>query len=173
MNILIVYDNRGRAMDAMAGAVADGARSIPGTQVWVRTLEEATMEELKQADGLILGSPNWSGVSAKMKEWLDQGEDIWEYQMLVGRVGAAFSSGRSRSSGNEVTLLQLWHSLVANGLIPVGLPWSSAMRTSSNSYYGPASVGPPTEDDLEQCRILGRRVAEVARRLDVGNQGPP
>ena len=166
IKILIAYDERGRAMEPLAQAAAEGVRSITGADAKVRTIEQASLDDVLNADGLILGSPNWSGISAQMKDWLDTGEDLWEYQMLVGRPFGAFSNARSRGAGNEATLLQLWHPLVANGMIPVGLPWSNAMRVSSNSYYGPVAVGPATIDDLEQARILGRRVAEVARRLD-------
>lgn len=158
-------------MDDLASAMAEGARTIPGTEARVRTLAEAKIEEVGEADGLVLGSPNWSGMSARMKEWLDQGEDYWEYQLLAGRVGAAFTSARSRSAGNEITLLQLWHVMLANGMICVGLPWSSAMRSSSTSYYGPIAVGPAGPDDLEAARVLGRRVAETARRLNLAKEG--
>ena len=171
MKILIVYDERVATLRHLAEAVAEGAASVPGTEPQVRTIAEATLDELSAAAGLVLGSPNWSGISARMKGWLDQAELFWEYQTLVGRVGAAFTSARSRASGNEVTLLQLWHVMLANGMICVGLPWSTTMRTSSNSYYGPIVVGPAGPDDLEAARVLGRRVAEVARRLDNGKQG--
>ena len=171
MIVLIVYDERVTTLRHMADAVAEGVASVPGTEAWVRTIAEATLDELGAADGLVLGSPNWSGISARMKEWLDEGELFWEYQALVGRVGAAFTSARSRAAGNEVTLLQLWHVMLANGMICVGLPWSTTMRTSSNSYYGPIAVGPAGPDDLEASRVLGRRVAETARRLDIEKQG--
>ncbi len=172
MVVLIVYDERAAAMGDLAAAVADGARSVPGTEARVRTLAEASINEVGEADSLVLGSPNWSGISARMKGWLDQGEDYWEYQLLAGRAGAAFTAARSRSSGNEITLLQLWHVMLANGMICVGLPWNSAMRTSSHSYYGPIAVGPAGPDDLEAARGLGRRVAETARRLNLAKEGP-
>lgn len=172
MLILIIHDERARAMPDLANAIAEGARSVPGTEARTRTLGEAKIEDVIEASGLILGSPNWSGMSARMKEWLDQGEDYWEYQMLNGRVGGAFTAARSRSAGNEITLLQLWHVMLANGMMCIGLPWSSWMRTSSNSYYGPAAVGAAGPDDLEAARVLGRRVAETARRLNIEKEGP-
>ncbi len=171
MIILIVYDERARAMSQLAQAIAEGAESVPGVEARTRALGDARIEEVGEADGLVLGSPNWSGMSARMKEFLDQGEDYWEYQLLAGRVGAAFACARSRSAGNEITLLQLWHVMLANGMICVGVPWSSAMRSSSNSYYGPIAVGPATVDDLEAARVLGRRVAETARRLNIAKEG--
>ena len=154
ITVLIAYDERGRAMEALAGAAAEGVRSVAGAHPQVRAIDNASMEDVLAADGLILGSPNWSGISARIKEWLDRGEDLWEYQLLVGRPFGAFSDARSRAAGNEATLLQLWHPLVANGMIPVGLPWSNTMRASSNSYYGPVAVGLATIDDLEQARNL-------------------
>lgn len=171
ITVLIAHDNRGRAMDALAAAAGEGVRSVPGAVALVKDIGEAALEDVAGADALVLGSPNWSGISARMKEWLDRGEDFWEYQMLVGRPFGAFSNARSRAAGNEATLLQLWHPLIANGMIPVGLPWSNVMRRSSSSYYGPVAVGSATSDDLEQARILGRRVAEIARRLDLRGLG--
>jgi len=165
MIILIVYDNRGVAMVPLAQAIAKGAETVDGSQVWLRTVDEATAEELSQCDALVLGSPNWSGMTAKMKDWLDSGEDFWEKKLLVGKVGAAFTSSRFRSAGNEQTLLQLIHLLMANGMFPVGLPWDHKMRVSSASYYGAASVGQPTEDDLALAEALGARVAEAAKRI--------
>lgn len=168
-------------MESLAEAIAEGARGVADTEVWLRTvdpstssgLRAATYDDLAGADALVLGCPNWSGVTTKLKDWLDVGEDFWERQLLVGKVGAAFVTGRSRGSGNEVTLLQLWHVLVANGMIPVGLPWDDAMRNSSHSYYGLVGVGSATEDDLRLARTLGRRVAEVARRLNTRELGKP
>lgn len=166
MITLIVYDNRGAAMSGLAVAIAKGAQTVEGSEVWVRTLEEATPEELDRCDALVLGSPNWSGITAKVKEWLDSGEDFWENKRLVGKVGGAFTSSRFRSAGNEQTLLQLVHLLMANGMFPVGLPWDNRMRVSSASYYGAAAVGPPTEEDLFLAEALGARVAEAARRVN-------
>ena len=165
ITILIVYDNRGVAMAPLAQAVAKGAGTVDGSQVWLRTVDEATAEELSQCDALVLGSPNWSGMTAKMKDWLDSGEDFWEKKLLVAKAGAAFTSSRFRSAGNEHTLLQLIHLLMANGMFPVGLPWDHRMRVSSASYYGAASVGQPTEDDLGLAEALGARVAEAAKRI--------
>src|SRR5439155_11409325 len=68
-----------------------------------------------------------------------------------------------RSAGTEATLLQLLHLLFAHGMLVVGLPWSERMRVSG-SYYGATAHGQVPEDDREQARSLGRRVAETAVR---------
>jgi hypothetical protein len=49
-------------------------------------------------------------------------------------------------------------------MVVVGLPWSERMRLSG-SYYGATAHGQVTDDDREQARALGRRVAELTLRL--------
>jgi NAD(P)H dehydrogenase (quinone) len=170
IRVLLLFDSRGGLTEQLAEAVAEGARSVQGTELRYRRLEEARVEELREADALILGSPNWSGMTGKLKEWMDYSGDLWETGDLAGKVGAAFTAGWSRSAGTEATLLQLLHLLLAHGMIIVGLPWSERMRRSG-SYYGATAHGEVTEDDREQARALGRRVAEVALRLTSGTPG--
>jgi len=67
----------------------------------------------------------------------------------------------------KVLLLQLLHLLLSHGMIIVGLPWSDRMRLSG-SYYGATAHGEVTEDDRHQARELGRRIAEIAQRLQSG-----
>jgi len=164
VRVLLIFDSRGGLTEQLAKAVADGVRSVQGVELLYRRLEEARVEELREADALILGSPNWSGMTGKLKEWMDYSGDLWETGELAGKVGAAFTAGWSRSAGTEATLLQLLHLLLAQGMIIVGLPWSERMRRSG-SYYGATVHGEVTDDDREQARALGRRVAEVALSL--------
>jgi len=164
MKVLLLFDSAGGLTEQLAQAVAEGVRSVPGAEPAYRRLGEASQQELKEADALIIGSPNWSGITAKLKDWFDHSGDLWETGELAGKVGAAFTAGRSRSAGTEATLLQLLHLLLSHGLIIVGLPWSDRMRLSG-SYYGATAHGEVTEDDRHQARELGRRVAEIAQRL--------
>lgn len=167
MNVLLLFDSRGGLTEQLAQAVAEGVRSVAGAQLTIRRLEDASPEDLKQADAVIVGSPNWSGITGKLKAWFDQTGDLWETGELAGKVGAAFATGWSPSGGLEATLLQILHLLLAHGMVVVGLPWSERMRVSG-SYYGATAVGQVSEDDRAQARELGRRVAELARRLAAG-----
>lgn len=162
--ILLLFDSRGGLTEKLAEAVADGVRAVPGTELLYRRVEEANVSELARVDGLIVGSPNWSGITGKLKEWFDQSGELWETGELAGKPGGAFTAGWSRSGGNEATLLQLLHLLLAHGMVVVGLPWTNLMR-KSGSYYGATAHGKVTDDDREQARALGRRVAEFAVRL--------
>jgi len=165
--ILILYDSRGGLTEELAQSVADGVRSVAGAQLSLRRLDDAHFDELKTVDALIVGSPNWSGITGKLKAWFDQSGDLWETGEIAGKVGAAFAAGWSPSGGLEATLLQLLHLLLAHGMVIVGLPWSERMRVSG-SYYGATAVGQVTDDDRAQARELGRRVAEMALRLTAG-----
>lgn len=161
--ILLVYDSRGGLTEQLADAVEQGVLAVGATCIR-RRIEEANIEELLAVDGVIAGSPNWSGITGKMKEWFDYSGDLWESGELAGRAAGAFTAGYSRSGGTEATLLQLLHLLLAHGMVFVGLPWSEMMRRSG-SYYGATAHGVVTDEDRAQAAALGRRVAEVAEAL--------
>ena len=162
--VLVLYDAKGRSIDAMAQAAAKGAEDSGLAIPTLMTIEQATREDLVAADGLVLGSPNWSGITGSLKQWLDDQGDLWEELVLSGRPGAAFTTGTGRHSGLETTLRQLVHWMLACGMVIVGLPWSERMRTSG-SYYGATAAGGVTVDDLAQARELGLRLARFADLL--------
>ena len=162
--VLVIYDSRAGLVRALAEAVGEGVRSVDGVELTSRAVDEADPDELLGCDALILGSPNWTGVTGKLKSWLDESGDLWETGELEGKPGAAFAAGWSPHGGLETTLQQLMHLLVGHGMLFVGLPWSERMRRSG-SYYGATAAGEITEDDRAQARALGRRVATLATRL--------
>ena len=161
--VLVLYDSQGLVAE-LATSVVAGAASVPGVEVWDRPLDEADKDELVQADAIILGSPNWTGITGRLKHWWDYTGDLWESGELAGKPGAAFSAGWSPSGGLEATLLQLVHLLIGHGMLIVGLPWSSTMN-HSGSYYGATAVRKVTDLDREQAELLGRRVAGYAMQL--------
>ena len=163
VRILLLYDSRGGLTEQLADSVEQGIVAA-GAECVRRRVEHATLGELVSADGVIIGSPNWSGMTAKLKDWFDYSGDIWESGEMAGKPGAAFTAGYSRSGGIEATLLQLLHLLFAHGMVVIGLPWTEAMR-ESGSYYGATAQGKVTDKDREQATALGRRLAEVAARL--------
>ena len=164
VTVLLLFDSRGGLTERLAESIAEGVRSVDGVALAYRRIDEAEPRELLACDALIIGSPNWSGMTGKLKEWFDYSGDLWESGELAGKPGAAFTAGWSRSGGIEATLLQLVHLLVSHGMLLVGLPWTDAMRVSG-SYYGATAHGEVTEEDRTQAFALGRRLAEVTRRL--------
>lgn len=161
--VLVLYDHS-ELVEALANAVAEGARSVPGVEVNVQRPRQTTKDDLVTAHALILGTPNWTGIKGSLKLWLDTTGDLWEEGALAGKIGAAFTASAGRHSGTEFTLLNVLHWLLGNGMIVVGLPWTPRMR-EAGSYYGATAIGHVTPDDLEQARALGKRVAELALRL--------
>jgi NAD(P)H dehydrogenase (quinone) len=171
VQVYVIYDgDPDGPIDRLAHAVGEGAASVDGVSVLLHAAQQATVEAMVAADAIILGSPNWHGMTADLKQVIDQTGLIWEQGKLVGKVGAAFTSGWSRSGGQEFTLLTLLHSLLAHGMVIVGLPWSKRM-VKSGSYYGPTATGGPNDDDLGQAHALGRRVARYAVWLQRGRDG--
>ena len=109
LTVLVLYDAKGRSIESMAQAVAEGVEASGVASPSLKTIEEASRDDLLAADGLILGSPNWSGITGSFKQWLDDQGDLWEELALAGRPGAAFTTGTGRHSGLETTLGQLIH----------------------------------------------------------------
>jgi len=165
-SVLILYDRKNSAIEELARAAATGVE-LSGATVSLKRITEASQTDLLAADGLILGSPNWSGITGSLKSWLDDQGDLWEDGSLGGKPAAAFTSGSGQHSGLEMTLLQMLHWILACGMVVVGLPWGERMK-NSGSYYGATAVGEVTEEDLAQARELGARLASVAARLATG-----
>jgi NAD(P)H dehydrogenase (quinone) len=169
--ILLLYDSRGGLIEQLAHFIGEGVVA-GGAELLRRRVDEASVEEWLACDALIVGSPNWSGITGKLKEWFDYSGDRWESGEFSGKLGAAFTAGYSRSGGIEATLLQLIHLLMAHGAIIVGLPWTNTMRVSG-SYYGATAHGQVTPEDEAQARALGQRVAELAVRLAAPTEARP
>ncbi len=86
--VLLLFDSRGGLTEQLADAVAEGVRSSSGVTLRQRRLDDADIGELKECHALILGSPNWSGMTGKLKDWRDHSGDLWETGELAGKVGA-------------------------------------------------------------------------------------
>ncbi len=163
VSILVLYDRKNSAIEDLARAAAEGVEAS-GAVVTLKRTTEASQADLLAADGLLLGCPNWSGITGSLKSWLDDQGDLWEDGSMAGKPAAAFTSGSGRHSGLEMTLLQMLHWMLACGMVVVGLPWGDSMRRSG-SYYGATAVGDATQEDLAQARELGSRLAAVTARL--------
>ncbi len=164
VSVLVLYDPKGPAIEGLALAIARGVESQGTARASLKSTEQAITSDLIEADALLLGSPNWSGVTGTLKSWLDEQGDLWEEGSLAGKPGAAFTTGWGRHSGVEMTLLQLIHWMLACGMVIVGLPWSERMK-ESGSYYGATATAGVAPEDLIQAEALGLRVAELAVRL--------
>ena len=138
----------------MASAVAEGAKQVKGVKVDVKKVEKATLEDLQAADGIIMGSPTYyGGMSGKLKEFIDKSVKI--HGQLEGKVGAAFTSPGGTASGAETTLLSILQAMLVHGMVVQG--------RSDDKHYGAAAVGSPRERDIETCKALGKKVANLVK----------
>lgn len=177
MNIYIVYDSEAGHTEALAHAVAEGARRVEAAEVRIRHVSEARISELADVDAIIWGCPGHFGtISAGLKVWIDQLGAMWARGELVGKVGAAFCTTATIHGGIEMTLWNLLTPMLHNGMIIVGLPGTVRENVLYGSYYGVGVTCPvemskdapmnlPSETDLELGRALGERVARVAGKL--------
>jgi len=155
MKILIVYDSRSGNTEKMAYAVAEGVRE-EDINVVIRKVDDASIDELPDADGVILGSPVYYGLpTGKIKEFVDA--SVKYHGKLDGKVGGAFASSGGIHTGAETTIIALHEALLIHGMIIQG--------TSGANHYGAASVGAPDDNDRENCKKLGKRVASLVKRL--------
>ncbi len=155
MKVLIVYDSRSGNTEKMAHAVAEGVRE-EDVNVVIRKVDDASVDELPDADGVILGSPVYYGLpTGKIKEFVDA--SVKYHGKLDGKVGGAFASSGGIHTGAETTIIALHEALLIHGMIVQG--------TSGANHYGAASVGAPDDNDRENCKKLGKRVASLVKRL--------
>jgi NAD(P)H dehydrogenase (quinone) len=155
LSVLIVYDSRTGNTEKMAQIVAEGVEEA-GLEAEVRRVTDASVDMIPNYDGLILGTPAYYGLpTGKIKEFID--ESVKYHGRLDGKVGGAFASSGGPHSGGESTLLAIIESLLIHGMVIQG--------TSGRNHYGPVSVGSPDDPDVEACKNLGRRIAELVKKL--------
>ena len=110
-----------------------------------------------------------------MKQFIDQTGALWAEGKLINKVAGFFTSTGTPHGGQETTILSMMIPMLHHGMIVVGIPYSepriSAMELGGGSAYGASSIsGPsadrlPTTNDLEIAKTLGRRIAEIARKI--------
>jgi len=135
----------------------------------------ATMEDLAGVDGVIFGSPTRFGnMCAQLRQFLDQTGGLWQKGALIGKPAGFFCSTGTLHGGQETTLVSMMLTAIHQGMLIVGIPPSEQklfVTKGGGSFYGASSVSggradqPPTKDDLDLARALGRRVAEIAKKL--------
>ena len=157
--VLVLYDSASGNTAKMAGLVAEGAAGIPGVEVRLRKVEEATAEDVLWCDGLALGSPTNMGLlSWKTKRFWD--EVMAPHWMKVdGKIGCAFSSSGGWGGGTELACQSLLTVLVNFGFLVFGVTDYASKLTTA--HYGAVAAREPREEGTQAaCRLLGKRLAE-------------
>ncbi len=172
MQVLVVVASASGRTRRLAEAVVEGVREA-GADVGLRSCEEATAEDLADADAVILGSGvHMGGPEAAMRRFLEETSAQWLAGSLAGKLGAAFvSAGTGGRGGAELTLISLLAGLAEHGMLLVSMPNRLAGFRDAGCHWGPVAwTHPregrpgPTAGHLEAARAHGRHVAECAAR---------
>jgi NAD(P)H dehydrogenase (quinone) len=173
MKVLVVYYSLYGHIHRMAAAIAEGARSVEGTEVDLRRVPETlpadvlgkmgaveaqkqmadipvcTVDELAGADAIVFGTPTRFGnMCGQMRQFLDATGQLWFHGSLVGKVGSVFTSANTQHGGLESTLLSFHTYLLHQGLVVVGLPYSFEGQSrmdeiTGGSPYGASTIASP------------------------------
>jgi len=195
--LLVLYYSMYGHVETMAHAVAEGARSVEGVEVTIRRVPElmpeevarrvgakldqaapvATVDELPQYDAIVFGTPTRFGnMCAQMRNFLDQTGKHWLSGALVGKVAGVFTSTATQHGGQETTITSFHSTLLHQGMIIVGVPYSckellNMQEITGGTPYGASTLSDgdgsrrPSENELKIARFQGAHVARIAQRL--------
>ena len=182
--ILVLYHSTYGHIEAMAEAVAEGARSVDGSVVDIRRVPElvpeelarqsgykldqaapvATVDELGDYDAVIVGAGTRYGTAAsQMRNFLDQTGGLWMTGGLVGKVGSAFTSTATQHGGQETTLIGLIQTLLHHGMLIAGLPYAWAGQQRMDEITGGSPYGATTITGGDGSRMPSENELEGAR----------
>ncbi|RTZ14073.1 NAD(P)H:quinone oxidoreductase [Vibrio aquaticus] len=182
--VAVLYYSRHGSTLAIARQIARGVESIPDCEALLRTVDEIdaradhqdpimTLEELKQCDGLAMGSPVWFGnMAAPLKHFWDKTTPLWLSGDLIDKPACVFTSSSSLHGGQETTLQTMMLPLLHHGMMILGIPYSEPKlhsTTSGGTPYGASAVaagnGKLTQDEIELAQQLGKRLAMTALKM--------
>jgi NAD(P)H dehydrogenase (quinone) len=201
MKVLIVYYSMYGHVYRLAEAVAEGVKEVAGAEPALRRVPETlsedilkamgaleaqksfahipvcSVDELASADAIIFGTPTRFGnMCGQMRQFLDATGQLWAKGALVGKAGSVFTSSATQHGGQESTILSFYNTLLHQGMVIVGLPYSFQGQSRNDeitgcSPYGASTVAGtkgermPTENELAGARFQGRHVAAIASKL--------
>jgi NAD(P)H dehydrogenase (quinone) len=198
--LVLFYSSYGHTYE-MAKAVAEGAAQVSGCTVEIKRVPEtlpedilaamgaeeaqkaflkvpvAKVEDLPGFDTIVFGTPTRFGnMAGQMRQFLDGTGPLWLRGALVGKVGSVFVSTATQHGGQESTILSFHTTLLHQGMVIVGLPYSfqGQMRldeVTGGSPYGAGTIAGaqgermPSANELEAARFQGKHVASIGSRL--------
>ena len=181
--LLVLYYSMYGHIETMAGAIAEGARSVEGLEVTLKRVPEimseevakkygakldqsapvASPDELADYDAFIFGTPTRFGnMTAQMRNFFDQTGGLWMKGALVGKVAGVFTS-TGTGGGNEATILTFIPTLVHHGMVYVGLPYSCPELTDISEVRGGSPYGAGTIAGPDGSRQPSAKELSMAR----------
>lgn len=193
-DILVLYYSRSGHTAQLARLIARGVEEVPGMRARLRQVPPVapvtevaqppepedgapyvTKQDLHDCVGMALGSPTRFGnMAAPLKYFLDCTGAEWASGALVGKPAAVFTATSSMHGGQESTLISMSLPLLHHGMLLLGIPYTEpalSHTTSGGTPYGASHVtgakgdNAISEHERELARALGKRLADVARKL--------
>ena len=182
--VLVLYHSIYGHIEAMANAVADGAREVAGAQVEIKRVPEtvpdevfrksggkanqpaaiAKPEELANYDAIIFGTgTRFGNMTGQMRSFLDQTGALWMSGALVGKVGSVFSSSATQHGGQESTILTFHPTLLHHGMVVVGLPYAESRQMGLDEIKGGSPYGASTITGAQGERMPSEQELGMAR----------
>lgn len=201
MNILVVYYSMYGHIHHMATAIKEGIEKVDGANAKLRRVPEtlspdilekmgaldaqqsmsdvtlANVDELADSDAIIFGTPTRFGnMCGQMRQFLDGTGQLWVKGSLVGKIGSVFTSSNTQHGGQESTILSVHTTLLHQGMVVAGLPYTFQGQMRSDeitgcSPYGASTIAGaegkrmPSNNELDGARFQGQYVASLAAKL--------
>ncbi|KAF1335854.1 Nad quinone oxidoreductase, partial [Globisporangium splendens] len=196
-NVAIIYYSTYGHIAKMAEKVKEGVESVAGVTATIYQVPEtlsdeilakmhaapkkdhpiATLDVLKNADGILFGFPTRFGTfPAQVKALFDATGGLWSTGALVGKPAGFFFSTGTQGGGQETTAFTAVTFLTHQGLTFVPLGYRSPLLFSfdeihggspwgAGTYAGPDGSRQPSTLELDVAKVQGESFAQVAKKL--------
>ena len=189
--ILILFYSRNGHIASLAEAIAKGVEDAGG-EAKLRTVPNlspafseasgdefeseqgylyATKTDLRECDGLALGSPSRFGtMAAPLKGFLETTSDLWLSGAMIDKPAAVFASASSLHGGHEAVLQSMMTPLLHHGMLVMGCPYSDpglAMMEGGGTPYGPTHLDADSlrPHEVAMAQRLGQRLVKWSQHV--------
>jgi NAD(P)H dehydrogenase (quinone) len=175
VQVLVAYYSLTGNTEQMASGVVEGVKRVPGVVIQLKKVEEVSQKDLEAADAILLGSPTYfANIPGRMKVVIDD----WSWKMkvdLTDKVGGAFATGGGQVGGKEHVVMSLVMFMLSNRMIVAGPLYQNDKTGSIWGEAGAAAMTGPldpgvSQSELDSARLLGERVAHLAKKLKRGTE---
>src|SRR5690606_8822507 len=181
--VLVLYHSMYGHIETMAQAIAEGARSVAGTEVTIKRVPEtmpadvfaaaggktdqpapeASPAELADYDALIVGTPTRFGnMSGQMRTFFDQTGGLWAKGALAGKVASVFTS-TGTGGGEEMTITSTRTTLARHGMVIVPTGYTTPELFDISQVGGGTPYGASTIAGGDGSRQPDERELAIAR----------
>lgn len=158
MKVLVMYYSKTGNTKKLAEEITKGVKEVKDVECILKPTSEVTKDDFINSDAIIAGSPVYFGsLAAELKDVFDKFVGI--RSKMGDKIGAAFATSGDDSGGKETTMISIIQAMLIYGMIVVGDP------LDATGHYGVACKGSPDQETIDSARKMGRRVAELTKKI--------